>query len=95
MLLRYKLASHLTVFIVYGQNGLSLKKYWQEDGFPRTYKTVSVNQFPNLFHLLGPGSGLGHNSVVIMVEWYERVCLSNRLINEENADMCPIAKSTT
>ncbi|CAO3693666.1 unnamed protein product [Umbelopsis ramanniana] len=53
---------------IYGQNGLSLKKYWAENGFPKTYKTVTVNQFPNLFVILGPGSGLGHNSVVIMAE---------------------------
>ncbi|KAJ2961730.1 hypothetical protein NQZ79_g2989 [Umbelopsis isabellina] len=53
---------------VYGQNGLSLKKYWNETGFPKTYKTITVNQFPNLFVVLGPGSGLGHNSVVIMAE---------------------------
>ncbi|KAG2175002.1 hypothetical protein INT43_006064, partial [Umbelopsis isabellina] len=53
---------------VYGQNGLSLKKYWNENGFPKTYKTTTVNQFPNLFVVLGPGSGLGHNSVVIMAE---------------------------
>ncbi|KAH8552866.1 putative flavoprotein [Umbelopsis sp. PMI_123] len=53
---------------VYGQNGLSLKTYWKENGFPKTYKTVTVNQFPNFFCILGPGSGLGHNSVVIMAE---------------------------
>lgn len=55
--------------LVYGQNGLSLKKYWNENGFPKTNKTITVNQFPNFFVLLGPGSGLGHNSVVIMAEW--------------------------
>ncbi|CAM0140153.1 unnamed protein product [Umbelopsis sp. WA50703] len=55
-------------YMVYGQEGLSLKKYWNENGFPKTYKTVTVNQFPNFFVVLGPGSGLGHNSVVIMAE---------------------------
>lgn len=52
---------------VYGRNGLLLNKLW-EDNNPKTFKTVSVHNFPNFFILLGPGSALGHNSVVTVIE---------------------------
>jgi cation diffusion facilitator CzcD-associated flavoprotein CzcO len=34
----------------------------------KTYKTVTISGFPNFFLMLGPGSVLGHNSVVTMAE---------------------------
>jgi hypothetical protein len=34
----------------------------------RAYQGTSVAGFPNLFMLLGPNTGLGHNSVVFMIE---------------------------
>ena len=34
----------------------------------QAYRGVTVPNFPNLFFLLGPNTGLGHNSVVIMIE---------------------------
>jgi cation diffusion facilitator CzcD-associated flavoprotein CzcO len=53
---------------VYGRNGVSLNKLWDEES-AKTYKTVNVHGFPNFFIMLGPGSGLGHNSVVTTIEW--------------------------
>ena len=50
----------------FGRDGRSLAQVW--DGSPRAYRGVTVAGFPNLFLLLGPGTGLGHNSVVTMVE---------------------------
>jgi cation diffusion facilitator CzcD-associated flavoprotein CzcO len=52
---------------VYGRDGLHLNKYWDEHPAD-TYKTVNIHGLPNFFMLLGPGSGLGHNSVVTMIE---------------------------
>jgi cyclohexanone monooxygenase len=34
----------------------------------KAYKGTSITGFPNLFMLLGPNTGLGHNSVVFMIE---------------------------
>jgi hypothetical protein len=34
----------------------------------RAYQGTSVTGFPNLFMLLGPNTGLGHTSVVFMIE---------------------------
>ncbi|CAO3646801.1 unnamed protein product [Cunninghamella blakesleeana] len=52
---------------VHGRNNLNLNKLWEEN-YTDTYKTVAINGFPNFFMLLGPGSALGHNSVVTMAE---------------------------
>ncbi|GGM59673.1 flavin-containing monooxygenase [Dactylosporangium sucinum] len=49
-----------------GRDGRSLAEVWQ--GSPRAYRGTTVAGFPNLFLLLGPNTGLGHNSVVLMIE---------------------------
>ena len=36
--------------------------------FFKAYRGVTVPNFPNLFLLLGPNTGLGHNSVIVMIE---------------------------
>jgi cation diffusion facilitator CzcD-associated flavoprotein CzcO len=49
-----------------GRDGRTLAQTWA--GSMRAYQGTSVVGFPNLFLLLGPNSGLGHNSVVFMIE---------------------------
>ena len=49
-----------------GSDGRSLAEVW--DGSPQAYLGATVPGFPNLFILLGPNTGLGHNSIVIMIE---------------------------
>lgn len=51
---------------VFGRGGVSLGERWRAR--PTAYLGVSVAEFPNAFVLLGPNSGLGHNSVVVMIE---------------------------
>jgi cation diffusion facilitator CzcD-associated flavoprotein CzcO len=51
---------------VRGRDGRTLAEVW--DGSPQSYLGATVPGFPNLFTLLGPNTGLGHTSVVIMVE---------------------------
>jgi cation diffusion facilitator CzcD-associated flavoprotein CzcO len=51
---------------VAGRDGRTLAEHWQ--GSPTAYDTVTVSGFPNFFLVLGPNSGLGHTSVVIMAE---------------------------
>jgi len=49
-----------------GRDGRTLAEAWA--GSMRAYLGTTVTGFPNLFLLLGPNSGLGHNSVVFMIE---------------------------
>ncbi|MEU4233830.1 NAD(P)/FAD-dependent oxidoreductase [Nonomuraea sp. NPDC026600] len=51
---------------IVGRKGLKIQDAWQ-DGI-ETYFGISTAGFPNLFFLLGPNTGLGHNSVVFMIE---------------------------
>ncbi|GAA1423268.1 flavin-containing monooxygenase [Catellatospora coxensis] len=49
-----------------GADGRTLAEHWA--GGMHAFRGVAVTGFPNLFLLLGPNTGLGHNSVVFMIE---------------------------
>jgi len=49
-----------------GRGGRTLAEAWGES--PTAHAGTTVAGFPNLFLLLGPNTGLGHSSVVIMLE---------------------------
>ncbi|WP_375275230.1 flavin-containing monooxygenase [Methylorubrum thiocyanatum] len=51
---------------VIGRDGVSLLQAWKDGA--DAFRGVSVGGFPNFFLLLGPNTGLGHNSVLLMVE---------------------------
>lgn len=50
-----------------GKNNRELLKEWKKNG-TKAYYGISVSGYPNLFFLLGPNTGLGHNSVIYMIE---------------------------
>ncbi len=52
--------------LVRGRDGRTLDETW--GGSPSAYKGATVAGFPNLFFLVGPNTGLGHNSIVFMIE---------------------------
>ena len=47
--------------------GRSLADHWREKGMEALHG-LCVAGFPNLFFLVGPNTGLGHTSVVVMIE---------------------------
>lgn len=49
-----------------GRGGLRLAEAWRQGA--DAFRGIAVVGFPNLFLLLGPNTGLGHNSVLLMVE---------------------------
>jgi cation diffusion facilitator CzcD-associated flavoprotein CzcO len=51
---------------VRGRDGRTLAEHWQ--GSPRAHLGAMVAGYPNLFLLVGPNTGLGHNSIVFMIE---------------------------
>jgi cation diffusion facilitator CzcD-associated flavoprotein CzcO len=51
---------------VFDGDGRSLNEAWGHS--PKAYLGTTVSGFPNLFTLLGPNTGLGHTSVVLMIE---------------------------
>ncbi|WCB94051.1 Baeyer-Villiger monooxygenase [Baekduia alba] len=52
--------------IVYGVDGEQLAGVWHRS--PQAYRGTAMAGFPNLFLLVGPNVGLGHNSIVFMIE---------------------------
>jgi cation diffusion facilitator CzcD-associated flavoprotein CzcO len=51
---------------VSGRDGRTLAEVWQ--GSMQAYKGTTVAGYPNLFFLVGPNTGLGHTSIVFMIE---------------------------
>jgi len=51
---------------VQGREGVTLAEHW--DGSPQAYLGTTVAGYPNLFFLTGPNTGLGHTSLVYMIE---------------------------
>ncbi len=51
---------------VTGLEGRDLKETWAKNA--KTYYGMAVSGFPNLYFMVGPNTGLGHNSLVFMME---------------------------
>lgn len=62
---------HVTDWYTYldvkGAHGEDLSDRWNREGV-MAHRGITVADVPNLFLLLGPNTGLGHNSVVFMIE---------------------------
>jgi cation diffusion facilitator CzcD-associated flavoprotein CzcO len=52
--------------LIRGRDGRTLSETWSES--MEAYLGTSVAGFPNMFMLVGPNTGLGHNSIVFMIE---------------------------
>ena len=52
--------------LVRGRDGRTLEDVWE--GSPRAHLGSTVPGFPNFFIMLGPNTGLGHNSMIYMIE---------------------------
>jgi cation diffusion facilitator CzcD-associated flavoprotein CzcO len=49
-----------------GRGGVVLRDHWREG--MSAYRGTTVSGFPNLFLLVGPNTGLGHTSQLVMIE---------------------------
>lgn len=52
---------------VKGRDGRTLADTWRETGMS-AYKGTTIAGFPNLFQIVGPNTGLGHSSMVFIIE---------------------------
>lgn len=50
-----------------GRDGRTLADVWREHGMA-AYKGTTIAGFPNLFQIVGPNTGLGHSSMVFVIE---------------------------
>jgi cation diffusion facilitator CzcD-associated flavoprotein CzcO len=59
---------------VYGRGGRELGEVWRRSA--EAYLGTTVPGFPNLFVLVGPNTGLGHNSMIFMIECQVRYVMA-------------------
>ena len=50
-----------------GRDGRTLADAWRDTGMA-AYKGTTISGFPNLFQIVGPNTGLGHSSMVFIIE---------------------------
>ena len=79
----FKTVEVLAELSVAGRDGVKLQDAWR--GGVEAYHGVTVAGFPNFFLLLGPNTGLGHNSVIFMIEsQVQHVMSCLRLLARQN-----------
>jgi cation diffusion facilitator CzcD-associated flavoprotein CzcO len=54
-------------FEVRGKGGVDLNEHWKAEG-AQAYLGTTVAGFPNFFIISGPNTGLGHSSLILMIE---------------------------
>ncbi|MFO7565736.1 MAG: NAD(P)/FAD-dependent oxidoreductase [Enhygromyxa sp.] len=57
-----------------GRGGRTLAEVWA--GSPEAFLGTTVAGFPNLFLMTGPNTGLGHNSMILMIESQLRLIMA-------------------
>ena len=86
-------AEGVVMFEVQGKKGLSLNEAWKDGA--EAYLGTSVSGFPNLFLVVGPNTGLGHSSMILMIEAQVNYILDAvRLMKEKQLRSVDVKKET-
>ncbi|MET0342110.1 MAG: NAD(P)/FAD-dependent oxidoreductase [Polyangiales bacterium] len=62
----FQVAENVAPFPIFGRDGRSLDAHWAQGA--EAFKGSVVKGFPNAFFIVGPNTGLGHSSMVLMIE---------------------------
>ncbi|WP_395103399.1 flavin-containing monooxygenase [Actinomadura sp. SCN-SB] len=80
----FKVVDAMSEWHIVGRDGVKIQEAWAEG--VEAHHGTTLPGFPNLFLMLGPNTGLGHNSVVFMIEVQIQHILSLlRLMRERGA----------
>ncbi len=52
---------------IYGREGVCLVDVWEKEGVS-AHRGTTVHGYPNLFFIVGPNTGIGHSSMVLVIE---------------------------
>jgi cation diffusion facilitator CzcD-associated flavoprotein CzcO/pimeloyl-ACP methyl ester carboxylesterase len=63
----FRVTNHPVFERVHGRDGRSVTETWRETG-AQAYLGTTVAGFPNMFVISGPNTGIGHTSLVVMIE---------------------------
>ncbi len=66
----FRVSEYLSPVTIVGRDGVELNDAWRTS--LRNYLGITISGFPNLFLMMGPNTGLGHNSMIFMIEAQSR-----------------------
>ncbi|MGH3354341.1 MAG: flavin-containing monooxygenase [Nocardioidaceae bacterium] len=90
----FDVSGNLTQMKVVGRHGEELNEVWERKG-TGAHLGITVSGFPNLFLLVGPNTGLGHSSMVFMIErQVDYVMQALGLMETEGAAFVDVREST-
>ncbi|MCW2915741.1 MAG: Cyclohexanone monooxygenase [Actinomycetia bacterium] len=69
----FRATEFLAPLSVTGHGGRRLADTWRDGAY--AYLGMTVPGFPNFFLLYGPNTNLGHNSIILMLEWQTKYVL--------------------
>jgi cation diffusion facilitator CzcD-associated flavoprotein CzcO len=78
----FRVVDYVSSMAIRGRDGVDLSTAWQDS--VRNYLGITVSGFPNLFLLMGPNTGLGHNSMIFMIEAQARYTVGAILAMHRN-----------
>jgi cation diffusion facilitator CzcD-associated flavoprotein CzcO len=79
----FRVHDYLGGMKVHGRGGRALQDTWRDGA--EAYLGTTVAGFPNLFLMTGPNTGLGHNSMIVMIEG--QATFAAKAIEEARADV--------
>jgi cation diffusion facilitator CzcD-associated flavoprotein CzcO len=87
----FRVTDLLTPLRIYGIGGVDLNDAWKSG--MEAYLGTTISGFPNLYMLMGPNTGLGHNSMVFMIEAQIHYVMNHmRLMRDKRARYADVRK---
>jgi cation diffusion facilitator CzcD-associated flavoprotein CzcO len=72
-------------FELRGRNGHTVQEDWKVS--PTSYYGITTANYPNMYQLVGPHTGLGHNSIIFMIEaQVDYIIKCIELVKQKGAD---------
>lgn len=89
----FKAAEEVSRFTVKGRNGIDLNHTWSNGA--EAYLGTFVAGFPNMFLVVGPNTGLGHSSMILMIEAQVNLVIESvKALKQSGAKFMDVKKET-
>jgi cation diffusion facilitator CzcD-associated flavoprotein CzcO len=80
----FQAAENVMRFELKGRNGLDMNEAWSNGA--EAYLGTAVSGFPNFFLVVGPNTGLGHSSMILMIEAQVNLVIESiKALKQKNA----------
>ncbi len=87
----FQAAEAVSPFEIRGRHGQTLSEVWKDGA--EAYLGTTISGFPNLFMIVGPNTGLGHSSMILMIESQVQYTLQGiRYLRKKNMKFIDVRK---